>query len=45
METRKRQKVDHVFPDTLLTQTEDAGTREVRIKFVDTEGQEIGDEI
>jgi hypothetical protein len=32
-------------PSAKLVQTEPVVPREVRIKFVDTEGQEIGDEI
>ena len=44
MQLRKRQKTEHVDPGTLL-ETTPAEKREVRIKFVDTEGQEIGDEI
>jgi hypothetical protein len=44
MQLRKRQKTEHVDPGTLL-ETAPAEKREVRIKFVDTEGQEIGDEI
>ena len=44
MQLRKRQKTEHVDPSTLLeNNTEEK--REVRIKFVDTEGQEVGDEI
>lgn len=48
---RKRQKTEHVEPSTILEMSEAATIvlqpehREVRIKFVDTEGQEIGDEI
>lgn len=43
MQLRKRQKTEHVDPATLLENNPEK--REVRIKFVDTEGQEIGDEI
>ena len=42
MQLSKRQKTEHVDPATILENPE---KREVRIKFVDTEGQEIGDEI
>lgn len=44
MQLRKRQKTEHVDPATLLENNPEE-KREVRIKFVDTEGQEIGDEI
>jgi hypothetical protein len=41
----KRQKTDHVHPSAKLVAAEPVVLREVRIKFVDTEGHEIGDEI
>jgi len=36
MQLRKRQKIEHVDPSTLLENNPEI--REVRIKFVDTEG-------
>ena len=44
MQLRKRQKTEHVDPSTLL-ENNPVEKREVRFKFVDTEGQEVGDEI
>ena len=44
METRKRQKVAHVDPELSLVEPS-TEKREVRIKFKDTDGNEIGDEI
>lgn len=41
----KRQKTEHVDPSAKLVAAEPVVPTEVRIKFVDTEGQEIGDEI
>ena len=41
---RKRQKTQHVNPLAKLEATEEE-KREVRIKFTNAEGQEIGDEI
>ena len=40
----KRQKVEHIDPEAILQRLEEE-RREVRIKFRDTEGNEIGDEI
>lgn len=37
--------MDHVDPNAKIENQEPIVPREVRIKFVDTEGQEIGDEI
>ena len=44
-EPSKRQKTDHVDPNSKIENAEAQVPKEVRIKFVDTEGQEIGDEI